>query len=161
VKCYIDNFVRLQSFIRNINKHFWRRCRGGTQYLLYVYRLHEIILTSIISLTNSSTALCLFMVFRGNCMTRFDLPANYHSDPESLIRKSRSRLSSPGSSGSHIREIVDKFHRSPPPHEPTLMAARRCINDFSAPSSANVRTGLKMNIRDGSFEHELALINMV
>jgi hypothetical protein len=25
--CYIDNSVCLQSCIRNINKHFWRRCR--------------------------------------------------------------------------------------------------------------------------------------
>jgi hypothetical protein len=94
-------------------------------------------------------------------MTGFDLPANYHSDPESLIRKSRSRLSSPGSSGSHIREIVDKFQGSPPPHQPTLMATRRCINDFSAPSSANVRIGPEMNIEDGSFKLKLALITMV
>jgi hypothetical protein len=41
------------------------------------------------------------------------------------------------------------------------MAARRCINDFSAPSSANVRTGLETNNGDGSFELKLALINMV
>jgi hypothetical protein len=94
-------------------------------------------------------------------MTGFDLPANYHSNPESLIRKSRSRLASPGSSGSHVREIVNKFQGSPPPHELTLMAAWRCINDFSAPSSANVRTGLEMNIGDGSFKLKPTLINMV
>jgi hypothetical protein len=41
------------------------------------------------------------------------------------------------------------------------MAARRCINDFSAPSSANVRTSLETNIRDGSFKLKPALINMV
>jgi hypothetical protein len=86
-------------------------------------------------------------------MIEFDLPANYHLGRESLIRKSRSRLSSPGSSRSHVREIVDKFQGSPPPHEPALMATRRCINDFSTPSSANVRTGRETNI--------LALINMV
>jgi hypothetical protein len=74
-------------------------------------------------------------------MTGFDLLAHYHLDPESLLRKSRSRLSSLGSFGSHVREIVDKFQGSPPPHEPTLMAAQKCINDFSAPSSDNVRTG--------------------
>jgi hypothetical protein len=101
------------------------------------------------------------MVFTGSCRTRFDLPVNYHLDPESLIRKSRSRLSSSGSSGSHVREIVDKFQGSPPSLEPALMAARRCINDFSAPSSANIRTGLEMTIRDGSFKLKLALINMV
>jgi hypothetical protein len=123
VMCYIDNSVRLRSCIRNINKHFWHRCRGGSQYLLSVYRLHGIILASIISLTDLSAAPCLFMAFTGSCMTGFDLLANYHSGPESLIRKSCSRLSSPGSSRSHIREIVNKFQGSPPPHEPALMAA--------------------------------------
>jgi hypothetical protein len=161
VKCYIDNSVRLRSCIGNINKHFLCHCRGGGQHLLSVYRLHVVILTSIISLIDLSAALCLFMVFTRSCLTRFDLLANYHLDPESLIRKSRSRLSSPGSSGSHIREIVDKFQGSPTPHEPALMAAWRCINDFSAPSSANIRTGLEMNIGDGSFKLKLAHINMV
>jgi hypothetical protein len=42
-------------------------------------------------------------------MTGIDLPANYHLDPESLIRKSCSRLSSSGSSVSHVQAIVDKF----------------------------------------------------
>jgi hypothetical protein len=54
VKCYIDNSVRLWSCIRNVNKHFWCRCRGGSQYLLSVHGLHGIILTSIISLTDLS-----------------------------------------------------------------------------------------------------------
>jgi hypothetical protein len=101
------------------------------------------------------------MVFTGNWMTGFDLLANYHSDLESLIRKSQSRLSSPGTSRSHVREFDDKFQGSPLPHEPTLMAARRCINDFSAPFSANARTGPETNIRDGSFKLKPTLINMV
>jgi hypothetical protein len=74
---------------------------------------------------------------------------------------SRSMLSSPGSFGSHVREIINKFQGSPPPHEPALMATRRCINDFSAPSSANVRTDLEMNIGDDSFKLKPALISMV
>jgi hypothetical protein len=41
------------------------------------------------------------------------------------------------------------------------MAARRCINDFSTLSSANIRTSPETNIGDGSFELKLALINMV
>jgi hypothetical protein len=134
---------------------------GRKPVSLSVYRLNGIILTSIISLTDLSAALCLFMVFTESCMTGFDLPANYHSDLESLISRSRLWLSSPGSSGSHIRKIVDKFQGSPPPHEPALMAARKCINDFLAPSSANVRTGPEMNIGDGSFKLKPALINMV
>jgi hypothetical protein len=161
VKCYIDNSVRLRSCIRNINKHFWCHCRGGSQYLLSVYRLHGVILICIISLTNLSAALCLFMIFTGSCMTGFDLSDNYHSDPESLIMKSRSRLYSLGSSGSHVQEIIDKFLGSPPPHEPALMAARRCINYFSALSTANVRTGPETNIGDGNFNLKPTLINMV
>jgi hypothetical protein len=94
-------------------------------------------------------------------MTGFDLPANYHSDLESLIRKSRSRFSSPGSSGSHVQDIVDKFQGSPPPQERTQMAGRKCINDFLAPSSSNVRTGPETNVEDGSFKLKPALINMV
>jgi hypothetical protein len=65
VMCYIDNYVRLRSFIRNVNKHFWHRCQGGSQYLLFIYRLHGIILTSIISLIYLSAAMYLFMVFTG------------------------------------------------------------------------------------------------
>jgi hypothetical protein len=153
--------MHLRSCIRNINKHFWRHCQARSQYLLSIYILYKIILASIISFTDLSAALCLFMVFTGSCMTGFDLPANYHSDLESLIRKSCSRLSSSGSSRSHVWEIVDKFQGSPPPHEFALMAAWKCINDFSALSSANVWTGPKTNIRDGSFELKPALINMV
>jgi hypothetical protein len=102
VKCYIDNLLRLWSCIRNVNKHFLRRCRGGSQYLLSVYRLHGTIQASITSLTDIFAAMYLFMVFTGSCRTGFDLPGNYHLDLESLIWKFCSRLSSPGSSGSHI-----------------------------------------------------------
>jgi hypothetical protein len=130
VKCYIDNYMRLRSCIRNVNKYFWCRCWGGSQYLLSVYRLYGVILTSIIVLIDLSAAMCLFIVFTGSCMTGFNSSANYHSYPKSLIMKSRSRLSSPGSSRSHIWEIVDKFQGSQPPHEPALMAARRCIDKY-------------------------------
>jgi hypothetical protein len=73
-----------------------------TSIFLSIYRLHGIILATIISLIDLSAALCLFIVFTGSCRIRFDLPANCHSDLESLISKSRSRLSSLGSSRSHV-----------------------------------------------------------
>jgi hypothetical protein len=79
VKCYIDNSVRLRSFIRNINKHFWHHCWGGSQYLLSVYRLHEIILTSIISLTDLFAALWLFVVITGKCFVGPESPIAHHS----------------------------------------------------------------------------------
>jgi hypothetical protein len=40
------------------------------------------------------------------------------------------------------------------------MVVQRCINDFSVPSSANVRTGPEMIIGDGILELKPALINM-
>jgi hypothetical protein len=94
-------------------------------------------------------------------MTGFDLLANYHSDPESLIRKSRSRFFHQDLLNRTSRDIVDKFQGSPLPQEPAQMAGQKCINDFSAPSSSNVRAGLETNIEDGSFKLNPALINMV
>jgi hypothetical protein len=41
------------------------------------------------------------------------------------------------------------------------MADQKCINDFLAPSSANIRTGPEMNVGDGNFELKHALTNMV
>jgi hypothetical protein len=41
------------------------------------------------------------------------------------------------------------------------MAAQKWINNFSAPSSANVRTGSGMNIKNGNFDLKPALVNMV
>jgi hypothetical protein len=41
------------------------------------------------------------------------------------------------------------------------MDAWKCINDFSALSSANIRTGPEMNIKGGSFKLKPTLINMV
>jgi hypothetical protein len=94
-------------------------------------------------------------------MTGFDLLANYHPYLESLLRKSRSRHSSPGFLGSCVGEIIDQFQGSTPQVEPVLMTARKCTNDFSALSSANIRIGLEMNVGDGNFELKPALINMV
>jgi hypothetical protein len=71
VKCYIDNFVCLGSYIRNVNNDLCRRCRGESQYLLSVYRLHRIILASIIGLTNLSASLCLCWSSQGGA--RLDL----------------------------------------------------------------------------------------
>jgi hypothetical protein len=154
--------MRLQSYKRNINKHFWHYYRGR-QLSLSVYRLSKIALVNIINLTELSFALCLLMVLTGKCMTKFNLMANYHTDLESLLRKSRSRLSSPGSFGSYIREIIDQFQRPTTPVEPLPMVAtaHKCINDFSASSSANIKTGLEMNVRDDHIEFKARLINMV
>jgi hypothetical protein len=36
MKCYIENYVHLRSCIRNINKHFWCRCREEA-CILYLF----------------------------------------------------------------------------------------------------------------------------
>jgi hypothetical protein len=41
------------------------------------------------------------------------------------------------------------------------MAIQKCINDFSAPSSDNIRIGPETSIGDSTFELKPALINMV
>jgi hypothetical protein len=79
VKCYINNSMCLWSYIRNVNKHFWHRCQGGSQYLLFVYRLHKIILASIISLADLSASLCLCVVFIGKILFRPEPPTIHHS----------------------------------------------------------------------------------
>jgi hypothetical protein len=109
VKCYIDNSVHLQSFIRNVNKHFWHRYRGGSQYLLSVYRLHGIILTSIISLTDLSAALWLFVVVTGKCFVGPEsLPAHH------LFLRFTSRFISIGLLGFLIRQVNKKSNRRDP-----------------------------------------------
>jgi hypothetical protein len=68
------------------------------------------------------------MVFTRKCMIRFDLPENYQPDQESLLRKSCSRLSSSGSSGSRIQDIIDQFQGSIPQVEPVPMAPWKCMS---------------------------------
>jgi hypothetical protein len=103
------------------------------------------------------------MVFIGKCMTEFNLSTNYHTDPESLLRKPRSRLSSLRSSRSLVREIVDQLQGQSMPIEsvPMVATARKCINDFSASSSANIKSGLVLNVGDSHFELKHEIINMV
>jgi hypothetical protein len=58
--------------------------------------------------------------------------------------------------------IIDQFQGSSPSTEPVPMVmTQRCINDFSAPSRANIKTGPEMNVGDSNFELKPALMNMV
>jgi hypothetical protein len=106
VKCYIDNYVCLRSCIRNVNKHSWCHCHGGSQYLLSVYRLYWIIITSIISLTDLSAALWLFMVVTGKCFVGPESPIVHHS-----FLRFMSRFISTGLLGSLIRQVSKKSNR--------------------------------------------------
>jgi hypothetical protein len=109
VKCYIDNFVRLRSCIRNINKHFWHHYRGGSQYLLFVYRIHGRILASIISLIDLSAALWLFVVVIGKCFVGPESPTAHHSFPRFTSRFISTRLL-----GFLIRQVSKKSNRRDP-----------------------------------------------
>jgi hypothetical protein len=86
-----------------IKKHFWCRCQGGSQYLLYVYRLYRIILASIIILVDLSTSLCLCVVFIGNILFRPEPPTIHHS-----FRKFTSRFFSTELLGALIRQVHEK-----------------------------------------------------
>jgi hypothetical protein len=109
VKCYIDNSVRLRSCIRSINKDFWHRCWGGSQYFLSVYRLHRIILTGIISLTDLSAILWLFVVVTRKCFVRPESPTVHHS-----FLRFTSRFISIGLLGSLIQQVSKKNNRRDP-----------------------------------------------
>jgi hypothetical protein len=108
MKCYIDNSVRLWSCISNINNHCWRRCRGGSQYLLSIYRLHRIILASIISLADVSTSLCWCVVFTWKILFRPEPPTINHS-----FRRFTSRFLSTELLEAFIRQVHEKSnHRN-------------------------------------------------
>jgi hypothetical protein len=109
VKCYIENSVRFWSRIRNINKNLWRRCRGGSQYLLSVYGLHGIILASIISLTDLSAALWLFVVVTGKCFVGPESLRAHHSFPRFTLG-----FVSTGLLGFLIQQVNKKSNRRDP-----------------------------------------------
>jgi hypothetical protein len=100
VKWYIDNSVHLRSCIWNVNKHFYCHCRGGSQYLLSIYRLHRIILTSILSLTDISTTLWLFVVVIWKCFGWPKSPTVHHSFTRFTLR-----FILTGLLGFHIRQV--------------------------------------------------------
>ena len=88
-------------------------------------------------------------------MTGFDLPTNYIDDLEALIRRTRAKLKKVlalKSEDNHIR-------RSLTPEFEAM--ADRTLREFSALTTANIRTGPIVNVGDNGFELKLAIINMV
>jgi hypothetical protein len=65
---------------------------GESHYLLSVYRLHGVILTSIISLTDLSTALWLFVVVTAKCFVGPESPTVHHSFLRFTLRLTSTRL---------------------------------------------------------------------
>ena len=86
-------------------------------------------------------------------MTGFDLPNNYTTNPEALLRKNRSHVAS-SSATPPTDELV-----TPTPSATPIMA--KTLHDYSTPVVANVPVGPAVNIGDGNFELRTGLITMV
>ena len=88
-------------------------------------------------------------------MTGLDLSTNYIEDPDALIRRTRAKLNkAPAlkSENNHIRRSLTLEFKA---------MANRTLNEFSAPTTANIHTRPTINVGDNGFELKPALINMV
>jgi hypothetical protein len=88
-------------------------------------------------------------------MTGFELPTNYVENPEALIRRTIAKLKKAPTTSSEINQ----WRRSLTPDFEAM--ADRSLREFSAPTTANIRTGLTVNVGYNGFELKPALINMV
>ena len=88
-------------------------------------------------------------------MTGFELPTNYVDDLEALIRRTRAKLKKVLALESEDNQI----RRSLTPNFEDM--ADKTLREFSAPTTANIRTGPAVNVGDNGFEIKPALINMV
>jgi hypothetical protein len=85
----------------------------------------------------------------------FDLPKNYPDNPEVLLRSTRAKLKK-------VLMVVledNQIRRSLTPEFEAM--ANKSLHEFSAPITANIRTGPEVNIGDNGFELKPALITMV
>ena len=87
-------------------------------------------------------------------MTGFDLPQNFHSDPESLLRRTRARLVSPRRPLSAAEPVIASSSAS-------QAMAQKILRDYSAPSANQVPTGPEVNARGENFKIKMGLIMMV
>jgi len=87
-------------------------------------------------------------------MTGFDLPQNFHSDAESLLRRTRACPVSPWSSHSAAEPVIASSSA------PRAMA-QRTLHDYSALSANQVPTGPEVNTGGENFEIKTGLITMV
>ena len=87
-------------------------------------------------------------------MTGFDLPQNIHSDPESLLRRTRASLVSPRRPLSAADPVIASSSAS-------QALAQKTLHDYSAPSASKVPTGPEVNTGGENFEIKTGLITMV
>src|SRR6185312_12203823 len=87
-------------------------------------------------------------------MSGFDLPQNFHSDPESPLRRMRACLVSPRRSLSAVDPVIASSSA------PRAMA-QKTLCDYSAPSASQVPTRPEVNTEGENFEIKMGLITMV
>ena len=87
-------------------------------------------------------------------MASFDLPQNFHSDPESLLRRTRTRLVSPRGPLSAAKPVTPTTSASHTMTQKTLL-------DYSAPSASNIFVGPEVSTGGENFEIKMGLITMV
>ena len=87
-------------------------------------------------------------------MTGLDLLQNFHSDPESLLRRTRARLVSPRRPLSAAEPVIASSSASQAIFQKTL-------HDYSAPSANHIPTGPEVNTRGENFEIRTGLIMIV
>ena len=86
-------------------------------------------------------------------MSGFKLPANFNNNPESLLRKKRTRVVSSSATPPTVKPITTA------PSVSTTMA--RSLRDYSTPAVANVPVGPTINTGNGNFELRTGLLMMV
>ena len=93
-------------------------------------------------------------------MNRFDLKDNFIDNLETLIRKTKARLKRNQSTSqlANPPKLEDQPTQSLTPEIDVV--GDKSLHEFSAPTMANIHTGLAMDI-NRSFELKPALINMV
>jgi len=86
-------------------------------------------------------------------MSGFNLPANFNSNPEALLRKKWTRAVSSSATLPTVEPIT------PTPSISTTMA--RSLRDYSTPAVANVPVGPAVSTGNGNFELRSGLLTMV
>jgi hypothetical protein len=86
----------------------------------------------------------------------FDLPEDYTSNPEAILRKTRARVKKTPvveTSGDNQakKSLASEFEAM----------ADKTLHEFSAPTTTNIRMGPAVNVGENGFELKPALITMV
>jgi hypothetical protein len=90
-------------------------------------------------------------------MSGFARPTNYVEDPEEIIKKAREKLRKK-------KPPTTLSEEDQPRRSLTLLfeaMANKTLHELSAPTTANIRTGLAVNVGEEGYELKPALINMV